>query len=143
MSEYESINCHRTFQAGVIDQYLSETATLLRNLHDIISGSSATTVELLCPFWLSVISIFSRGERLRSRCVVNLMVQKNPALMAKPDKEHVVLLMPFFAEASTRLCHSSASPSMLTNSGGSGHRLFQRHSIAQRHTSDPAPQLAL
>ena len=73
------------------------------------------------------------------RCVVNLMVQKNPALMAKPDKEHVVLLMPFFAEASTRLGHSAASPSMLTNSGGSGHRLFQRHTTR----SDPAPQLAL
>jgi hypothetical protein len=74
--------------------------------------------------------------------VVNLMVQKNPSLLAKPDKEHVLLLMPFFAESSSRLGHATASPSVLTHSGSS-HRLFQRHSASRIHHSDPAPQLAL
>jgi len=76
------------------------------------------------------------------------MVQMNPSLLAKPDKEHVLLLMPFFAEASSRLGHSAASPSLLTNtgSGGSAHRLFHRHSnitTSRGHNSEPTPQLAL
>ena len=76
------------------------------------------------------------------------MVQMNPSLLAKPDKEHVLLLMPFFAETSSRLGHSAASPSLLTNasSGGSAHRLFHRHSnitSSRGHNSEPTPQLAL
>ena len=35
------------------------------------------------------------------------MLRTNPSLLAKPDKEHVLLLMPFFAEASSRLGHSA------------------------------------
>ena len=45
-----------------------------------------------------------RRKRLQTylRNIVNLMVQTNPSLAAKPDKEHVVLLMPFFGENSLR-----------------------------------------
>lgn len=41
-----------------------------------------------------------RRKRLQAylRRIVNLLVQTNPALTAKPDKENVLLLMPFFAE---------------------------------------------
>jgi len=41
-----------------------------------------------------------RRKRLQSylRQVVNLLVQTNPALAARPNKENVLLLMPFFAE---------------------------------------------
>lgn len=43
-----------------------------------------------------------RRKRLQTylRQIVNLMIQTNPSLQAKPDKEQVILLMPFFAENS-------------------------------------------
>ena len=43
-----------------------------------------------------------RKKRLQTylRQIVNLMVQTNPSLQAKPDKEQVIMLMPFFAENS-------------------------------------------
>ena len=43
-----------------------------------------------------------RRKRLQTyvRQIVNLMVQTNHSLSAKPDKEQVILLMPFFAENS-------------------------------------------
>lgn len=87
-----------------------------------------------------------RRKRLQAylRCVVNLMVQMNPALLAKPDKEHVLILMPFFAETSALLGHSAASPSMLAQLNH--HRLFQRNPGSghpRGFSSEPAPQLAL
>merc|ERR1719273_1666034 len=52
-----------------------------------------------------------RKKRLQTylRQIVNLMVQTNPSLQAKPDKEQVIMLMPFFAENSH-----------LRSAGGSG-----------------------
>jgi len=52
-----------------------------------------------------------RKKRLQTylRQIVNLMVQTNPSLQAKPDREQVIMLMPFFAENSH-----------LRSSGGSG-----------------------
>ena len=77
-----------------------------------------------------------RRKRLQSylRNIVNLMVHTNPSLATKPDKEHVVLLMPFFAENSTVARNSS---SRATN---------QRPSLfgpRRRRASHSIPPLAL
>ena len=57
-----------------------------------------------------------RKKRLQTylRQIVNLMVQTNPSLQAKPDKEQVIMLMPFFAENSH--LRGSASGSSATGS---------------------------
>ena len=61
-----------------------------------------------------------RKKRLQSylRQIVNLMVQTNPSLQAKPDKEQVIMLMPFFAENS----HLRSAGSTTTGSAASNQR---------------------
>ena len=61
-----------------------------------------------------------RKKRLQSylRQIVNLMVQTNPSLQAKPDKEQVIMLMPFFAENS----HLRSAGSTSTGSAASNQR---------------------
>ena len=82
-----------------------------------------------------------RRKRLQAylRNIVNLMVQTNPSLLAKPDKEQVILLMPFFAENAhlTRHQGGQSQPS---------HPVHQRPSLFQRRRpahDSPATQLAL
>lgn len=81
-----------------------------------------------------------RRKRLQTylRHIVNLMVQTNPSLLAKPDKEQVILLMPFFAEnAHLRQTAPVATPNTAPH---------QRTSIFQRRrtgNNDSTPQLAL
>ena len=84
-----------------------------------------------------------RRKRLQTylRQIVNLMVQTNPSLSAKPDKEQVILLMPFFAENS-HLRHQALG----SNSGGSlqphqRQKLFQKR--RRSGNNDTATQLAI
>ena len=79
-----------------------------------------------------------RRKRLQSylRQIVNLMVQTNMALQAKPDKEQVILLMPFFAENSH--LRSSANSSSGSLPAHQRPPLFQR-----RRTSEQVTQLAI
>lgn len=53
-----------------------------------------------------------RRKRLQTylRQIVNLMIQTNPSLQAKPDKESVILVMPFFAENSQARAANSTQP---------------------------------
>jgi sorting nexin-29 len=79
-----------------------------------------------------------RRKRLQGylRQIVNLMVQTNPALLARPDKEQVILLMPFFAENA----HVRASGTATVLPPHQRPSLFQR----RRHgANEPATQLAL
>lgn len=81
-----------------------------------------------------------RRKRLQSylRQIVNLMIQTNPSLQAKPDREQVILLMPFFAENSH-----------LRNSGSGNlqpHQrapLFARNRRRNNSTSDQVTPLAI
>ena len=84
-----------------------------------------------------------RRKRLQTylRQIVNLMVQTNPSLSAKPDKEQVILLMPFFAENS-HLRHSANSE---RNQGLPTHQrqpLFVRRRSGNRN-HEPSTQLAI
>lgn len=77
-----------------------------------------------------------RRKRLQTylRKIVNLMVQTNPSLSTKADKENVLLLMPFFKESvapssNPRQNRSQSQPRSLFNRG--------------RSTSTTTPQLAI
>ena len=83
-----------------------------------------------------------RRKRLQTylRQIVNLMVQTNMALQTKPDKEQVILLMPFFAE------NSHLRSTAVTSAGGGPLPAHQRAPLFQRRrqgTSDHATQLAI
>ena len=103
-----------------------------------------------------------RRKRLQAylRRIVNLLVATNPALSAKPDKESVLLLMPFFSEsaylpedqqgASSPASAPVISPAARTSSGhfrGQGRSQSQGRSIFNRRRSTNqaavTPQLAL
>lgn len=83
-----------------------------------------------------------RRKRLQAylRKIVNLMVQTNPSLAVKPDKEHVVLLMPFLGDnMRQQMSASSRQAPRVTNARKS---LFHRRSEGGRRP-EPVPQLAL
>ena len=85
-----------------------------------------------------------RRKRLQTylRQIVNLLVQSNPSLSAKPDKEQVILLMPFFAENS-HLRHSANSE---RNQGLPTHQrppLFVRRRSGNNRNHEPSTQLAI
>ena len=87
-----------------------------------------------------------RRKRLQTylRQIVNLMIQTNPSLQAKPDKEQVILLMPFFAENSQLRSNSGSGSS----GGGAGPLPHQRPTVfGQRRRiaggTDSTPQLAI
>ena len=66
-----------------------------------------------------------RRKRLQIylRNVVNLMVHTNPSLAAKPDKEHVLDIFPFFGESfsksvrKTRVAVPNQRPSIFNRRG--------------------------
>ena len=84
-----------------------------------------------------------RKKRLQTylRQIVNLMVQTNPSLQAKPDKEQVIMLMPFFAEnshlrsvesTSTGLAASNQRPTIFgrrTNGGANAEQILHQLEI--------------
>ena len=75
-----------------------------------------------------------RKKRLQTylRQIVNLMVQTNPSLQAKPDREQVIMLMPFFAENSHLRSASGGG-----GSGGSTATSNQRPTVfGQRRRSN-------
>jgi len=86
-----------------------------------------------------------RRKRLQVylRKIVNLMVQTNPSLAVKPDKEHVILLMPFLGDnmrtnpqQSNRSSSGRGGSSRVTNARKS---LFQRRSTGSgRSERNPA-----
>ncbi len=87
-----------------------------------------------------------RRKRLQGylRRVVNLMVQTNPSLAARPTKESVTALMPFFAETSA--ASSAAVASSSTGSSSADRRRSRsqgRTSIFNRQPPVATAQLAL
>ena len=82
-----------------------------------------------------------RRKRLQNylRKIVNLLVQTNPALSARPNKENVLLLMPFFAENLGPTSSSTGTHSAHQRSQSQGRSIFNR----RRTSTNPTPQLAL
>merc|ERR1719350_942636 len=86
-----------------------------------------------------------RRKRLQTylRQIVNLMVQTNPSLSAKPDKEQVILLMPFFAENS-HLRHSANSERNQDRLPTHQRQpLFVRRRSGNNRNHEPSTQLAI
>ena len=79
-----------------------------------------------------------RRKRLQIylRNVVNLMVHTNPSLAARPDKEHVLDIFPFFAESFSKAARNKTRGNPVTN---------QRPSIFNRRgrTASTTEPLAL
>ena len=87
-----------------------------------------------------------RRKKLQTylRQIVNLMIQANPSLQAKPDKEQVILLMPFFAENS----HVRANSGNVTGNAAGvvlppPHQRSTVFGQRRRNNNDPGPQLAI
>ena len=82
--------------------------------------------------------------------VVNLLVQTNPALAARPNKENVLLLMPFFAENYVMSKAAAAAAGRdRARSQSRGRSIFSRRKTSAAATGSSAgsagsgPQLAL
>ena len=58
-----------------------------------------------------------RRKRLQIylRNIVNLMVHTNPSLAARPDKEHVLDIFPFFAESFSKAAKNKTRGNPVTN----------------------------
>ncbi len=91
-----------------------------------------------------------RRKRLQDylRQIVNLLVQTNPALAARPNKENVLSLMPFFAEnngLTTQRSRDSAPPvsEARTRSQSQSRSIFSRRRQSSSATQHQTPQLAL
>ena len=80
-----------------------------------------------------------RRKRLQAylRKIVNLMVVTNPSLAVKPDKEHVVLLMPFLGEN----MRSGGQINSSSTSRSAGQRVTNaRKSLFHRNRQDKRPE---
>ena len=80
--------------------------------------------------------------------VVNLLVQTNPALAARPNKENVLLLMPFFAENYVMAkAEAAVAGRERARSQSRGRSIFSRRKTSAASSSTSAagsgPQLAL
>lgn len=84
-----------------------------------------------------------RRRRLQSylRKIANLLLQTNPALAARPTKDNVLLLMPFFAEGTASYAQQQQRKKAAARgrSRSQGRTLFGRRSSGLSST----PQLAL
>ena len=80
---------------------------------------------------------------------MNLLVQTNPALAARPNKENVLLLMPFFAENYVMSKAAAAAGRDRARSQSRGRSIFSRRKTSAAATGSSAgsagsgPQLAL
>ena len=78
--------------------------------------------------------------------VVNLLVQTNPALAARPNKENVLLLMPFFAENYV-MAKAAVAGRERARSQSRGRSIFSRRKTSAASSATSAagsgPQLAL
>ena len=79
--------------------------------------------------------------------VVNLLVQTNPALAARPNKENVLLLMPFFAENYVMAKAAAVAGRERARSQSRGRSIFSRRKTSAASSATSAagsgPQLAL